>query len=223
MRAQSIRRHQHGGRRTHPHPAGVIGFGVIMVVLAAGCSAPETGQSAPTSNSAPAATPTVNGGEWAESVCGAADEVKTTLDAIGSGITFNPAADESAREQVKTTLNAQVTAVSTSITALGSAIQAIPVDVDGADELKSSLSTSRQALDEAVQAVSAGAADVGAATTAKDFATAGAQTVQAAKTAKTSATTLLTTANEAATTAGGDLKAAFDSAPSCAQRTESPT
>jgi hypothetical protein len=225
MRALSIRRLQYGGRRINPHPAGVIGFGVIMVVLVAGCSAPasETGQPAPASSSAPAATPNVNGGEWAESVCGAADEVRTTLDAIGSGITFSPAAEESAREQVKTTLNAQVTAVSTAITALGSAVQAIPVDADGADELKSSLTTSRQALDEAVQAVSAGAADVSAATTAKDFVTAGAQTVQAAKTAKGSATTLLTTAHETATTAGGDLKAAFDSAPSCAQPTESPT
>ncbi len=210
----------------HPHHAGLIVLGLTMILLVAGCGAPapETGQPAPASSSAPpSAAPTANGGEWAESVCSGANEVRASLDAIGSGITFNPAADENARQQVKTTLNAQVTAVSTSITALGTAIEAIPVDVDGAEELKSSLTTSRQALDEAVQAVSAAAADVSAATTAKDFVAAGAQTVQAAKAAKSSAATWLTTANKAATTAGGDLKAAFDSAPSCAQPTESPT
>ena len=97
------------------------------------------------------------------------------------------------------------------------------MDADGADELKSSLTTSRAALDEAVQAVSAGAADVSKAATAKEFVTAGSQTVQAAKAAKSSAATLLTTAHEAATAAGGELKAAFDSAPSCAQPTESPS
>ena len=57
----------------------------------------------------------------------------------------------------------------------------------------------------------------------KDFVTAGAQSVQTAKAAKSAATTLLTTAPAASTTAGGDLKGAFDSAPSCAQPTESPT
>ena len=226
MRQLSTRSVEHGGWRARPHHAGPIIFGLTMLLLVAGCSAPapENGQPAPTSSSAPpAATVTATSGEWAESVCGAADEVRTTLDAIGSGITFNPAADDSAREQVKTTLNAQVTAVSTSITALGTAIEAIPVDADGAEELKSSLTTSRQALDEAVQDVSAAAADVSGATTAKEFVTAGSRTVQAAKAAKSSAAMLLTTAHEAATAAGGDLKAAVDSAPSCAQPTESPS
>ena len=133
MRQLSTRSVDHGGWRAHPHHAGPIILGLTMLLLAAGCSAPapETGQPAPASSSAPpAATATATSGEWAESVCGAAAEVRTTLDAIGSGITFKPAADDSAREQVKTTLNAQVTAVSTSITALGSAIEAIPVDAD---------------------------------------------------------------------------------------------
>ena len=213
-------------RCAHPHRALPIIVGLTVLLLVSGCSGPqpETSQPSSASSSGPqSAAPTANAAEWAESVCGAAGGVRSSLDAIGSDVTFNPAADEGAREQVKSTLNAQVAAARTSIAALGTTIQAIPVDADGAEELKETLTSSRQDLDEAIQVVSAGVAATTAATNAKDFVTGGAQTLQAAKTAKASAATFLTTAKAAATEAGGDLAAAFDSAPSCAQPTSSPS
>ena len=109
----------------------IVGLLMLVVVTGCGASEPGTGRPASSSSSTPPATPAAAGGQWAESVCSAADDVRSTLDAVGSGITFSPTAGENAREQVKSTLNAQVAAARTSITALGATLHAIPVDADG--------------------------------------------------------------------------------------------
>ena len=215
-----------------------IVFVLITLAVATGCSAPEetstTTPSAPTTPSAQttSATPTTSSTpaaqadpntQWAESVCGAARDVRSSLDAIGGNLELDPTASPSAVDQVKATLTAQVAAARTSMTELRTAIEAIPVDAEGATELKSSLDTARSSLDDAVQAVSEGVANATAASNARDFVTAAAQTLQAIKAATLAAEAFRTTAQNAATAAGGELEAAFDSAPSCVMPTASPS
>ena len=195
------------------------------LAVATACTAPEetstTTPSAPTSSAtAAAANPNT---EWAESVCSAARDVRSSLDAIGGSLELDPTASSSALDQVKSTLKAQTAAARTSVTELGTAIEAIPVDADGAAEVKSSLDAARSSLDDAVQAVSDGVADATVASNARDFVTAAAQTAQAVKAATLSAEASLTSAQNAATAAGGELEAAFDSAPSCVMPTPAPS
>ena len=209
---------------------------LITLAVATACSAPDetstTTPSAPTTSAAPtSATPTSStpaaqadpNTQWADSVCSAARDVRSSLDAIGGNLELDATASPGALDQVKSTLKAQVAAARTSMTELRTAIEAIPVDAQGATELKSSLDTARSSLDDAVQAVSEGVADATAASNARDFVTAAAQTLQAIKAATLAAEAFTTTAQNAATAAGGELEAAFDSAPSCVMPTASPS
>ena len=214
---------------------------LMTLAVATACSAPEetstTTPSAPTTSATPtsatptSATPTSStpsaqadpNTQWAESVCGAARDVRSSLDAIGGNLELDATASPGALDQVKATLKAQVAAARTSMTELRTAIEAIPVDAEGATELKSSLDTARSSLDDAVQAVSEGVADATAASNARDFVTAAAQTLQAIKAATLAAEAFRSTAQNAATAAGGELEAAFDSAPSCVMPTASPS
>jgi hypothetical protein len=222
MFAHSGRRH---GRRRTPHRYLVSPLILIVLAIASACAGPDespTSAQSPTAQS-PTVTPSAPGADWAESVCSAANDVRSSLDAIGSNLTIDRSADAGALEQVKTTLNTQVAAARTSVTELRTAIEAVPADKEGAEELKSSLSNARGSLQEDVQAVSASVADAQAATTAQDFVKATAQTLQELETAKSSAEAFVPTAKQAATKAGGDLKAAFDAAPSCGEPSASPS
>jgi hypothetical protein len=217
---------------------------LIMLAVVTACSAPQetstTSPSAPATSAPPATSaaptasitptasstasaPTDPNTQWAESVCSAARDVRSSLDAIGGNLELDPTASPSGLDQVKSTLKAQVAAARTSMTELRTAIEAIPVDAEGAAELKSSLDNARSSLDDAVQAVSEGVADATAASNARDFVTAAAQTLEAIKAATVAAEAFRTTAQNAATAAGGELKAAFDSAPSCTSPTASPS
>jgi hypothetical protein len=214
---------------------------LMMLAVATACSAPdETSTTTPgvttpatTSPSAPitTASPTTSSPtaqadpntQWAESVCSAARDVRSSLDAIGGNLELDATASPSGLDQVRSTLKAQVAAARTSMTELGTAIDAIPVDAEGSAELKSSLDAARSSLDDAVQAVSEGVADATAASNARDFVAAAAQTVEAIKAATLAAEAFRTTARNAATAAGGELEAAFDSAPSCVLPTASPS
>jgi hypothetical protein len=149
--------------------------------------------------------------------------VRSSLDAIGGNLEVDATASPGALDQVKATLKAQVAAARTSMTELRTAIEAIPVDAEGATELKRSLDTARSSLDDAVQAVSEGVDNTTAASNARDFVTAAAQTLQAIKAATLAAEAFRTTTQNAATAAGGELEAAFDSAPSCVMPTASPS
>jgi hypothetical protein len=199
---------------------------LITLAVATACSAPDetstTTPSGPTTSATPAAQADPNT-EWAESVCSAARDVRSSLEAIGGNLKLDATASASALDQVKATLKAQVAAARTSMTELGAAIEAIPVGAEGAAELKISLDAARSSLDDAVQAVSDGVADATGARNARDFVTAAAQTAQAVKAATLAAEASWTTGQNAATAAGGELKAAFDTAPSCATPTASPS
>ena len=223
MRTSNDRR---SGRRFHSRSTRAVAVTVILLLASTACGANPPATTTPTaaSSAQPTQTPTTNANtHWAESVCSSAAGVRRSLDAIGTNLTVKPSAGAGARDQVKTMLTAQVASARASITDLGAAIQTIPVDAQGAAQLKDSLTASRNDVDQAVQAVSTGVDAASAATNAKDLLTASAQTLQAVQAAKTSTQALLTTAKGTATTAGGELKAAFDSAPSCTGPSSSPS
>ena len=198
----------------------LITLGVTTACGAQNASGPSTPAASTPSVTAP---PSDAHAQWANSVCSAANDVRRSLDAIGTDLTLDPTAGADAREQIRVKLQTQVAATRTSIGALGTAIEAAPVDAEGAAMLKTSLGDARTSLEESIQTVSDGVTKTTAATTAREFATAGAQTLQAAKAASVSAQGFLTTAKDAATTAGGDMRAAFDSAPSCTPPSASPS
>ena len=219
--------HQRGRLRLAP----VV---VLLLTLAqvTACTAPDETATTTPSAAATSATPTTASSqaipadpnaEWAESVCSAARDVRSSLEAIGGELKLDPTASTSALDQAKATLKAQVAAARASVTELGTAIEATPEDAEGAAELKSSLDAARSSLDDAVQAVSDGVTDVTEASDARAFVTAAAQTTQAVKAATSAAEASWTTAQNAATAAGGELEAAFDSAPSCATPTATPS
>ena len=192
-----------------------VGFVLLALAVATACSAPDetststpsapTTSAKPTTSPSPAAQADPNT-EWAESVCSAARDVRSSLEAIGGNLGLDPTASASALDQVKSTLKAQVAATRTSMTELETAIEAIPIDAEGAAELKNSLDAARGSLDDAVQAVSEGVNHATAANNARDFVTAAAQTTQAVKEATSAAEASWTTAQNAATAAGGETR-----------------
>jgi hypothetical protein len=216
------------GRRRAPLRCLTTALALMILAVATACGGADespTNTPSPTATSSPSptATPSAIGAQWAESVCTAANEVRSSLDAIGSDLTIDVSADASALDQVKTKLRTQASAARTSVTELRTAIETIPADADGAAELKSSLADARGDLEEKVQTVSEGVAETTAATSVRDFVPAAAQTVEAVREAKLSAEAFLTTAKQAASSAGGELKASFDSARSCVLPSESPS
>jgi hypothetical protein len=198
---------------------------LAIVTACGGANESATSTPSPTATSSPSPTATASGvgAQWAESVCTAANDVRSSLDAIGSDLTVDVSADASALDQVKAKLRTQAAEARTSVTDLRTAIGTIPADAEGAAELKSSLGNARSDLEEKVQTVSEGVAETTAATSVRDFVPAAAQTVEAVREAKLSAEAFLTTAKQAASTSGGELKASFDSARSCVLPTESPS
>ena len=135
---------------TYSHQENCLRYVSVVVVLitlavATACSGPEetstttppvtTTSAAPTTATTPAAQADPNT-QWAESVCSAARNVRSSLDAIGGNLELDATATPSALDQVKSTLKAQVAAARASMVELGTAIEAIPVDTEGAAELK---------------------------------------------------------------------------------------
>ena len=219
--------------RRHRRPLRFLATVLILMILgmATACggqdeppaaSSPQA--SSPQASSPQATAPSADANtQWADSVCRAANDVRSSLDAIGTDLAVDPNAGEGGLDQVKAQLKTQVAAARASTTDLKAAIDAIPADEAGAAELKSSLDDARTNLDASVQAVSDGVAETTAATDAKGFVTAGVETLKAVKAASTSADTFVTTARAGASKAGGSLQAAFDSAPSCAVPSATPS
>ena len=185
------------GLRRAPLRSLTTAMALMVFVIATACGgANEPATNAPsgtaTSSPSPTTTPSAIGAQWAESVCTAANDVRSSLDAIGSDLTIDVSADAGALAQVKTKLRTQAAAARTSVTELRTAIETIPADAEKAAELKSSLGEARSDLEAKVQTVSEGVAETTAATSVRDFVPAAAQTVEAVREAKLSAEAFLT-------------------------------
>ena len=192
---------------------GAWGSVAVLAIGLAGCSG----------SSSPSESPSLSASaQWADSVCTSAASVQSSLDALGSDLTYDPAQGDSAVEQMKATLKGQADQVQASVNQLSTTIAAAPVDAQGSEQLKTELSNADKSFDESVQTAADAVQKAADAQTTKDFVSAAAEALIAVKAADASAESFTTNLTTAASGANSELSAAFSSAPSC-QKVASPS
>lgn len=196
----------------------ISALGIVpLLVLGACSSSDDSGGSAGES-------PTMSSAEaWAESVCTAADNLRTSVSALGSNLTVGPSPSAGALDQLKAQLETQVAAITASVDELATSVAAVPTDLPGAEQAKASLETSANAFKANVQSLTQQAQAFASATTTSQAVLQAAQALGSLQTAVDSAQVLATNVKTVLDQAGGELKAAFASAPSCARLTASPS
>jgi len=183
-----------------------LGSAVVLTMGLAACSG----------SSSPSESPSLSAeAQWADSVCTSAKSVETSLNALGSDLSFDPSQGDSAVDQLKTTLKTQASDVNSAIAELGSAVDAVPVDAEGAEQLKTELTNAEKSFQESVQTAADAVQTAADATTTQDFATASAAALVSVKAAEASAKSFATNLSTATSGASSELKAAFDAAPAC--------
>ena len=189
------------------------GSALVLVLGLAACSG----------SSSPSESPSLSASaQWADSVCTSAASVQTSLDALGSDLTYDPAQGDSAVEQMKTTLRSQADQVQASVSQLSTTIAAAPVDAQGSEQVKTELTNAEKSFDESVKSAADAVQKAADAQTTKDFVSAAAEALIAVKAADASAESFTTTLTTAASGANSELSAAFAAAPSC-QKAASPS
>lgn len=202
-----------GLRRT----ALAVAVALVLTGSLAACSSDDPAATAsasafPTPTPTPMPAPVV----WAGEVCTARDGVNAAVAAFGRNLSYDITSDRSALEQIDRQLRIQVLAVGDALSRLGTALQGVPVDFQAAndfvvsatkakDDTTEALEATRSSLDQMVNAdsVVAGVAAAGAA-------------LVSAKAAFEAGSALVTVVSDGISTKGGELQAAFDAAPACA-------
>lgn len=191
--------------------------GVVLVLVLSGCSSSDNSGSAGESPSLSTAA------AWADSVCTAADGLRTSVSALGSNLTIAPSPTAGALDQLKAQLEAQLASIESSVNELTTALAAVPTDLPGAEQAKASLEASANTFKTHVQTLTQHAQALASATTTSQAAVLGAQALGALQAAVNSAQAFATSFGTAVDQAGGELRAAFESAPRCGQLTASPS
>lgn len=130
-----------------------VGLAALLALTACGSSG--SGSESPAA-STPAVSDTV---AWAGSVCQRTDELKASVDAIGTSISVDPGADATALDQIKEQLTPQVEAVKGDVVDLAGVLAEVPAGSDpavaaAAESLtaaRTALQTSSDALKASVQ------------------------------------------------------------------------
>ena len=195
----------------------VLLSGIVPLLVIAGCSSGNSGGSATES-------PTISSAQaWAESVCTAAGNLRTSVSELGSNLAVGPSPSAGALDQLKAQLETQVAAIAASLDQLTTAVAAVPTDLPGADQAKASLETSANTFKADVQTLTQQAQAFASATTGSQAALVAAQALGALQAAVNSAQALATNVGTVLDQAGGELKTAFATTPSCANLTASPS
>lgn len=190
----------------------VAACGLAVGLALSGCSADSaTSEASPSPTPTPTPAPVV----WADGVCVARDGVTAAVGALGRNLSYDIASDRSALEQIDRQLRMQVLAVGESLNELGTALQAVPVDFQQANDLVASATKAKEDTTEALaQATSHLDAMVNADNVVTGVAEAG-QALVAGKAAFEAGSALVTVVTDGVTTAGGEVSAAFAAAPAC--------
>ena len=184
-----------------------MGSAMLLTASLAACSG---------SDSASTDAPTLSAeAEWAESVCASTNTVQTSLDDLGADLSFDPAAGDSALEQAKATLTTQATAVKSALTDLGTTIADVPVDVEGAAQVRTELSNAKASFEESAQSVVDGVESAASAETAQEFVRGSALALASLGATQQSAQVFRATISAVTSAASEELSAAFATAPSC--------
>jgi hypothetical protein len=201
----------------------VIGVSAIVpLLILEGCSSSDDsgGSASPTggsSASSPAAA------AWAESVCTAADGLRTNISDLGTDLNVQASPSPGALDQVKAQLGSKVAAITASVQDLSTALAAVPTDLPGAEQVKASLDASANALKASVQTLTQQAQAVASASSATEALSLAGPAVGALQTAAGSVQEFATSVKTVTEQASGEVKSAFASAPSCAKLAASPS
>ncbi len=195
---------------------------IVPLLILEGCSSSDGsgGSASPTGGSSPSSPAAA---AWAESVCTAADGVRTDISDLGTDLNVRASPSPGALDQVKAQLGTQVAAITASLQDLSTALAAVPTDLPGADQVKASLDASANTLKASVQTLTQQAQAVASASSATEALSLAGPAVGALQAAASSAQALANSVKTATDQAGGEVKAAFASAPSCAKLAASPS
>lgn len=163
----------------------------------------------------PTPTPTPPAVVWADGVCIARDGVTAAVGALGRNLSYDVTSDRSALEQIDRQLRIQVLALGQSLDQLGTALQAVPVDFQQANDF---VVAATKAKDDTVEAVTEVGTHLDAMVNADGIVTGVAEAGQAlvaGKAAFEAGSALVTVVTEGTSTASGQLSEAFSAAPAC--------
>ena len=191
------------------------GRALLLALGLAACSSSTPSATETSASPSPTPTPTPSSVPWAGTVCVAFADVKASVAALGSNLSYDISSDRSALEQIDRQLRLQVLSVADSADRLNTALQGVPVDFVAANDMVTSLTKTGNDTKEAVEAVTS---HLDAATSADNVLAAGAEVAQAVvagKAAFTAGQAFVGAIGDATSTATGQLKEAFDAAPEC--------
>lgn len=190
----------------------------VLLGLAAltGCGSDE-GSSAASSAAAPSPTPTPAPVVWADGVCAARDNLNAAVSALGRNLSYDVTSDRSALEQIDLQLRIQVLSVANAAGELQTAVAAVPVDFQAANDLVVTVTKAKEDTSEAVDQVKSSLdAMVNAENIVAGVAEAG-KALVAGKAAFEAGQVLVSTVTDSVSTANDEVQAAFDAAPGCQQ------
>jgi hypothetical protein len=152
---------------------------------------------------------------WADGVCAARDNLNAAVSALGRNLSYDVTSDRSALEQIDRQLRIQVLSVANAAGEVQTAVAAVPVDFQAANDLVVVVDKARTDTTEAVDQVKASLdAMVNADNIVTGVAEAG-KALVAGKAAFEAGQALVTSVTDAASTANDEVRAAFDAAPGC--------
>lgn len=187
---------------------------LLGLAVLAGCSSDDA-SSSPSSPAAPSPTPTPAPVVWAEGVCAARDNLNAAVSALGRNLSYDVTSDRSALEQIDRQLRIQVLSVANAAGEVQTAVAAVPVDFQAANDLVVVVDKARTDTTEAVdQAKASLDAMVNAENIVTGVAEAG-KALVAGKAAFVAGQALVSSVTDAASTANDEVRAAFDAAPGC--------
>jgi hypothetical protein len=154
---------------------------------------------------------------WADGVCAARDNLNAAVAALGRNLSYDVSSDRSALEQIDLQLRIQVLSVANAAGELQTAVAAVPVDFQAANDLVVTVTKAKDDTSEAVgQVTSSLDAMVNAENVVAGVAEAG-KALVAGKAAFEAGQVLVSTVTDSLSTANDEVRAAFDAAPGCQQ------
>ncbi|MGH8835438.1 MAG: hypothetical protein ACRDWG_10670 [Actinomycetes bacterium] len=156
-------------------------------------------------------------------MCIGVDDLRTSVSALGSNLTVGPSPSAGALDQLKAQLETQLASIVASLDELTTTVAGLPTDLPGAEQAKAALETSANTFKATVQTLTEQAQALASATAGSQAALLAGQALGALQAAVDSAQVLATNVGTVIDQAGGELKAAFASAPSCTDLTSSPS
>lgn len=188
---------------------------LASITVLAGCSSTPAGVDATSASASPTPTPTPAPVLWANDVCIARDGVMTSVSALGRNLSYDVTSDRSALEQIDRQVRLQVVALGNAADRLGTALQAVPVDFQAANDLVVTVTKAKADLEESLAATQQHLDAMMAADSIVTGVSEATQALVSARAAFAAGQALVDTSTDAISGANSELRGAFDAAPAC--------